>query len=305
MKKNVKISETLPTLNPMIDLIFRILFSKEIDCLKDLINKIVFQPKGQEIVHLEILDPHLLPKVNKNKLSVMDIKATTKDGHRFNIEMQNRYHSNYKNRALFYWSQFYTEDLKQKETYNKLIPTISIHILNFNLFKSSHYHNEFAILNTKDHEPLTDHFQMHFIELLKSPVSLKGDKDPLAPWLLFLKNPQANYMEAIMRQNPMIEKANSKLKELSADKRIRALAQAREKAERDYLSDIENALLQGEAKGKAEGLIVLKNALKQLLKAKNRANQNLPKGFHEKLEKESDLVVIQNWMNKLIKDEKF
>jgi hypothetical protein len=50
MKKN----EDITTLNPMIDLIFRILFSKEIDCLKDLINKIVFQPKGQEIVHLEI-----------------------------------------------------------------------------------------------------------------------------------------------------------------------------------------------------------------------------------------------------------
>jgi predicted transposase/invertase (TIGR01784 family) len=174
------------TLDPKIDLIFRALFTKETDCLRDLINSVVHFPKEKEFTQIEVLDPHLFPENGDDKFSIMDIKATSRDGYQFNIEMQMTFHPDYIHRALFYWSRFYSEGLKKAETYTKLLPTISIHILNFELFKdSTSYHQEYAILEKQRHTPLTDHFEMHFLELPKVP---KEQHEHLVSWLLFLKN---------------------------------------------------------------------------------------------------------------------
>jgi predicted transposase/invertase (TIGR01784 family) len=166
----------------------------------------------------------------------------------------------YVRRALFYWSRFYSEQLKSADLYTKLLPTISIHILNFELFKkTSSFHHEFAILEKQRQTLLTDHFEMHFLEIPKVP---EGHREHLAAWLLFLQNPEANYMEVLMKENPIIEKAHSKLKELSADESLHLIAEARLKAQWDYNSGMAYARDQGlaegeargEAKGKAEGL---------------------------------------------------
>ena len=248
---NINTVKTFECIDPKIDVIFRALFTNEIECLKDLVNSVIHFPIDKEITEIEVLDSHLLPNSIDDKLAIMDIKAKSRDGYQFNIEMQVRNYPSYSERALFYWSRFYTEQLKKEEPYTKLIPTISINILNFKLFKDTNlYHHEFGILEKTRHIALTNHFEMHFLELPKVP---KDHRLKLESWLLFLKNPNASYIDALIKENPMIEKANSKLKELSEDESLRLISEARLKANWDYISGMDYAKNEGRAEGKSEG----------------------------------------------------
>jgi hypothetical protein len=67
----------------------------------------------------------------------------------------------------------------------------------------------------------------------------RKDKEHLTAWLLFLQNPEAKYMEALMKENPIIEKAHSKLKELSIEESLHLIAEARLKEQLDHNSDMD------------------------------------------------------------------
>lgn len=62
----------------------------------------------------------------------------------------------------------YSEQLEKDATYTKLRIAITINLLGFNYLETEpDWHNVHNLLNIKSHNKLTDHIEIHFLELPK------------------------------------------------------------------------------------------------------------------------------------------
>ena len=132
--------------NPRVDIAFKKIFGVEEnkDLLLSLINSVM--AKEDQVLEIELLNPYNIKDFKKDKLSILDIKAKSIDGRRFNIEMQVADEADYDKRALYYWAKLYTDQLKEGKDYSKLSKAIGIHILNFiSITQNQKYHNVFHI----------------------------------------------------------------------------------------------------------------------------------------------------------------
>lgn len=69
-------------------------------------------------------------------------------------------------RILYTWSAIYHSSLSQGEDFIVLRPVISIRLLNESLFdKVAGYHLPFILWNRENHVMLTDHLQIHLLQL--------------------------------------------------------------------------------------------------------------------------------------------
>lgn len=239
------------TYKPTNDYMFSRIFGhkKNNDILKDLIEAILPDIHINKIeVQREI---PLERQIMSDKLGVLDIIATLNDNTVINIEMQVRKNSNLIDRAIFYQSGLFHENLKSKEDYTKLPKTIGIWILKYHIFDEGPYH-EIARLR-RDYEDiiLTNKFELHFIQLDKFRKKCTRISNKLEEWLTFIIND--NLEEIKMIDNEYVKKAENELEILNADTEARELARLREKAIRDEEAAIAGAYAEGRTKGLAEG----------------------------------------------------
>ena len=129
--------------------------------------------KGEEhedltpVISINLLNFNL-KKHYKDKETIVDVKCITKNGTVVIIEVQLSGNSRFPERILYYWSANYSKLLKKGEEYEDLTPVISINLLNFNLNKvNKNVHSCYMIYDTKSEKLLTDHLQIHIIELKK------------------------------------------------------------------------------------------------------------------------------------------
>ena len=180
--------------NPRVDIAFKKIFGVEEnkDLLISLINSVMAEE--DQVVEIKLLNPYNIKDFKTDKLSVLDIKAKSIDGRRFNIEMQVADEADYDKRALYYWAKLYTEQLKEGNDYSKLSKAIGIHILNFiSITQNQKYHNVFHITEKETGMKYFENLELHTIELKKfAPESgeltdlVKKIKTSLDIWLAFL-----------------------------------------------------------------------------------------------------------------------
>ena len=154
--------------NPRVDIAFKKIFGVEEnkDLLISLVNAVVSEE--DQVLDLTLLNPYNPKNFRKDKLSILDIKAVGHNNRRFNIEIQLSDEGDYDKRALYYWGKLYTEQLKEKDDYNKLSKAIGIHILNFdNVMFSKKYHNVFHITEQESGIRYFTDLELHTIELKK------------------------------------------------------------------------------------------------------------------------------------------
>ena len=252
------------TINPRVDFVFKKLFSSEENksILIAFINAV--RVDDAPIVDVTILNPYNQKSRMSDKESILDVKAVDEMGRYYNIEMQVSYPISYHKRALYYWAKLYTEQLKAGAAYKSLNKTISIHVLNVNVFKSSDYHNLYKILNVKDHAVYeAEDLELHFIELNKFNEDIHHIKTALDRWANFLKKANHYKIETlppVMREDEAIVKAMSGLEKMSMDNKETELYEARLKWLRDEVSSsqkfeiaYEEGLEKGTEKGRVEG----------------------------------------------------
>ena len=94
----------MTTLNPRVDFAFKKLFgSKENkELLISFINAVV--SKENQVRDVVLLNPYNNKEHSRDRLSILDIKATDEQGRQYNIEMQLTDQVYYNQRALYYWS---------------------------------------------------------------------------------------------------------------------------------------------------------------------------------------------------------
>ena len=247
-----------------------------------LLNDILESKDGDRIKDVYHLNPFNYRIFEGDKLSILDIKARTDRDEIINIEVQVRKEDNFRRRSLFYWAKAYSSTISESEGYDNLEKTIVINILDYiEISESQDYHSRFKIYESNHKFILLDDLEIHYLELPKLDEKEVDELEGTELWLEFLKG--ANKEEFDGRLNKIIERseimaeAMDKLKEISADERMREMYLAREKYRLDMVSKLkyaerkgrEEGIEEGREEGREEGIRIGRvNTVKRLLNKK-------------------------------------
>ena len=209
-------------INVLNDYFVRYLFSSKDSSLilLDFINSTMLDANMKTFISVEILTPFNYKENYDDKETIVDVKCITKNGTVVIIEIQLQGNSRFPERILYYWASNYSKLLKQGEKYDALTPVISINLLNFNLDNNDCIHSCYMIYDTNNKRLLTDHLQIHIIELKKFKDNLL-DKD-LDCWLKFFTIKEKDNREVIMselvKEKPIMEEVQKRYNNFIKDR---------------------------------------------------------------------------------------
>ena len=181
------------TIIPSQDLVFQRIFGKPGN--EKITERLLSLILEKDILGIDLdINKRLLDGAESDKVGRLDIRAKLKTGEDFNIELQMSPYEYMPERMVYYWSKLYSGKLKRGTNYEKLTPTTSILITNYNLDELSSINKYHTIWNLREKDyhqvVLTNDIEFHILEI---PKMLKENpdfkKDELATWLKFLIEP--------------------------------------------------------------------------------------------------------------------
>jgi len=152
---------------------------------------------------IEFVDPHLESTHAEDKGSVMDVRVRTAQGEQINIEMQLGNYRAFPERMLIYWAKMYGSQQKSWMGYRELRKAIQIVITDFVLLEEENYHNLYQISNQKTNSLLSNHLEIHVLELPKLRINNIIEVTELERWILFLKS-DTKTKEALAMESPTL-----------------------------------------------------------------------------------------------------
>ncbi len=232
-----------------LDVIFKKLFTENEDLLHSFVASMLDIPT-ESIKTIKISNPELPPETVESKFSRLDLSLNV-DDKLVNVEIQVKMEPDYRDRTLFYWAKLYTSELKSGEEYGNLKQTITINIINFNMFECQNYHTEVAAMIKGTNEVFSDKFSIHFFELKKISKHPKTSREQ---WLQFINADSMEDFEIVQATTnmPTIQKAVKVIYDMSEDTKIREIARLREKALHDEASALKQAKNEGIAMGRTD-----------------------------------------------------
>ena len=176
-----------------------------------------------------------------------------KNSGQVDVEMQVAAYEYWAERTLFYLSKMFTEQIHEGEGYDVLEKCIHIGILDFEIFEDTDaFYSRFHLWEDSRHIKYSDKLELHVLELPKLAKHQYPETELLS-WMQFINAETEEEFKMAAEKDPYIEKAYESLVHLSADERARLEYEAREKALRDYNSQMSSARRRGEAIGKEIG----------------------------------------------------
>jgi len=202
----------------------------------------------EELGELTVDDPNIYREHKGGKGGELDIRAHTKSGEIYHVEVQVNPGESFGKRITYYNSRIYSGQLNSGEDYSELHRTITIVISNENFLKeNSDYINRFQWYNFRNGYLLTDAQEINTLELEK--LSHADDGTKLWKWLKLLKAGREDEMEELAKDSNAMKDVVVTLRKMSADESERRLAEWREKEERDRRSMLVRGRNEGEARG--------------------------------------------------------
>ena len=217
------------------------------------LNDVLYEKEETQIEDVVFLDKDQDPDFEHEKLSKLDILAQTNRGTQIDIEVQVLKHSYLSERFLYYWAGLYGSQLKEKEQYTQLKPTISIILLDFDYLPETAWHNIYHICNDISKQRLTDHFAMHFIEIKKFTYHDVNKLTKLGTWAAYFSNCDEKEMEVLTMSNTVMKDVAKAENAFTSDETMRYKYMLREKAIRDYYSGLDDAKQEGIEIGEKRG----------------------------------------------------
>ena len=233
--------------------------------LLDFINAVMISADMKTFKAVEILNPFNLKMNYKDKETIVDVKCITKNGTVVIIEVQLSGNSRFPERILYYWSSNYSKLLKKGEEYEDLTPVISINLLNFNLNKNDkNVHSCYMIYDTKNVRLLTDHLQIHIIELKKFKFKDNDLKKDLNYWLgFFTTNNMEEYMSEIVKEKPIMEEAHKRYNNFIRSRLMMTEYEKKEIYQYDKQITLEEKRQEGIKEGRLAEQISMATAMKK------------------------------------------
>lgn len=199
--------------NPLNDYFMRYMFAKEghEHILLNLINSVRADYNQETFEEVKVLNTFNLKETVNDKQSIVDVRAVTKSGETVLIEIQRVGNQSFVYRSLYYWAKCYVSNLRNNEKYNDLKQVIVINILDFNLLKDiDKEHSCYVIKELETNHILTNHLEMHFLELPKYLFSNSSLIDELDAWFYFLtikekREKMEEIMKMLVKKNPIMK----------------------------------------------------------------------------------------------------
>ena len=200
-------------INVLNDYFMRYMFAKEghEHILLNLINAVRTDYNQEPFEEVKVLNTFNLKETVNDKQSIVDVRAVTKSGETVLIEIQRVGNQSFVYRSLYYWAKGYISNLRNNEKYNDLKQVIVINILDFNLLKDiNKEHSCYVIKELETNHILTNHLEMHFLELPKYLYSSSTLTDELYAWFYFLtikgkREKMEEIMEMLVKKNPIMK----------------------------------------------------------------------------------------------------
>ncbi len=254
-----------------LDVIFKKLFTENEDLLHSFVASMLDIP-SESIKKITISNPELSPETVASKFSRLDLSLNV-DDRLVNVEIQVKIDNDYRDRTLFYWAKLYASELKSGEYYGTLKQTITINIINFNMFEGNDYHTEVAAIIKGSNEIFSDKFSMHFFELKKLSKHPKTSREQ---WLQFINADSEEDFEMVEATSmPIIQKAVKIIYDMSEDTKTREIARLREKALHDEASLMRQAQEKGIAIGEKRGRAEERNSIIAKMKASGMSEEQI------------------------------
>ena len=254
--------------NPLNDFLFLRTMGEKGDeeQLLGFLNAVLDRSGDSRLSSVEILENRsLIGELAEEKSCILDIRAVLQDGTRVNVEVQLRNEHNMDKRTLFYWSREFINSLKSGQDYIELPRVITINIVDFGLFSGGNFHNCFHLREDSDMTLLTDELEIHYIEMVKWRKLSNKDivNNPLHRWLTwFDTGSPAEMVEEVLKMDNAILKAKERQDHILSDEDALRIYEVRQKAQWDYISEmnanrregIEQAKIEIAQKMKSRGL---------------------------------------------------
>ncbi len=201
-----------------------------------------------------VLLPTLLPRDSADdKLGIMDVRVLLKDGTQMNMEMQVKYFEYWDERAMFYLSKMFDSQIRKGESYEKLQKCIHVSILDFIHFPNDkECYRRIHFRDDSTYDLYSDKMELQILELKKLPPEVKTGEDVLA-WMRFFSGKNREEFQTMAKTNEYLDEAYNTLLQLSADDKKRLEYEAREKALKDYNTQIKSAEKRGLKAGEEIG----------------------------------------------------
>ncbi len=204
------------------DFFIRWLFSEKghEDLLLDFINSFMIDAGMHTFKSVVVNNPFNLKDNSLDTQTIVDVSATTESGETVIIEIQVEGNVKFANRALFYWAENYTNIDKATIDYDTLCPVISINLVNFDIRKNDpRPRTTYMIMDTETHEPLTDMFIMHFLELKKYQNAF--ETNGLAAWSKYFKSDNLEReANMLIKEKPILERAIEYYKNFNGNREL-------------------------------------------------------------------------------------
>jgi predicted transposase/invertase (TIGR01784 family) len=174
--------------DPKTDIAFKKIFGNDAhkSILIEFLNEMLTLP--YPIENVDIINAYQPPKFEGLKNTGLDVKAKDSSGREFIIEMQVAKESWFVQRAMYYSSKAYSQQLSVGENYYKLKPVIFLGILNFDTFDCSpHYFSRHLIVNSRTNQHALTDLEWNFIELKKFNKAEHELETVADKWIYFIK----------------------------------------------------------------------------------------------------------------------
>lgn len=243
----------MPLLDPKLDLVFKLLLTREPALLRDMLEGILARP----VRELTILNPSICGDLSRDKQVVLDIRATLDDRSRVDIEMQTRNAPALTSRLIYYVAREYADQLRRGDEYHLLTPTAGIVWVIEPLCPTiDRLHSTFELRERHTNVRLSDHLAIHLLQLsaLRRPNATKNDAR-VHRWARFLVARDEAELHRLASEDPIMRLAKETLDTLSQDPMARRLARDREDSIWFYKMHLAASRAEGEAHGRAALLL--------------------------------------------------
>ena len=245
-------------INPLTDFGFKFLFGQEgnKDLLLSFLNA-VFQGK-RIITDVEFVDKERISENKNDRALIYDVHCKTADGDKLIIEMQNRYQTHFRDRALFYLSgDLFLQGKKGDEWDYSLTPVCGIFLMNFDWREGNGepMREDACLMNTRTHEIFTDKLWMTFIKVPMMDKDAEDCRDTLERWIYLLKNmDKMEAMPKVFMNDPVFRKLGKVARVAALSSAERSAYDASLKSYRDSYSIAKTERTEGFNEGMEKGI---------------------------------------------------
>lgn len=213
----------------------------------------IINKNPNEIEETVLLPTETRKESQDDKQGILDVKIMLTDGTKMDMEMQVEYFEYWDKRILFYLAKMYTEKFKKGESYETLKKCIHVSILAFNHFPDDKIcYRVIQLCDKNSGKVYSDLFELHILELGKLPSDVQSEESVIQ-WMKFFSRRKKEEFEDMAKSDEYLDEAFKELISLSADDEKRLEYEAREKALRDYNSQMQSALKRGKKEGERIG----------------------------------------------------